>query len=206
METIPTIIITHPDRMEAATQLADQTNGILSLDAHGMGAGRAHEAALETAGRLEAHKWTLLLEDDAILCDDWHNQIQAALESAPTNIVSLYLGTGYPQAKQADIKKLATTDTNYIISNTLRHHVAVAVKAHLIPRLVQALQKFGGAPDNRLGDAAASLGETIAYTNPSIVDHQDDTPIITGRVRSLPRKAHNFGTRTQWDSNATKNL
>lgn len=207
-----TIIITHPQRQHTAQTLAAQVNGHLCIDDNNYGPGANHDRALAKAIHLHnSEQWHILLEDDAIPCHDWHTQTRAALDAAPTPIVSLYLGRSRPRRHQHHIPQLLASDPHWILHNELRHHVAVAIRADIAPQLLATVQPLTGDADKRLGQAAQQLGHTIAYTNPSLADHHDTTPLITHingqpRPRPEPRKAWNHNTRTHWSPHNTTTL
>lgn len=201
-----TIIITHPQRHTQAQHLAHTLDAHICLDDNNYGPGVNHDRALHQAITTHGDKdgWLILLEDDAIPCNNWHDQIQAALSVAPTPVVSLYLGRAHPRRYQHHIPQLLASNPHWIIHPHLRHHVAVAIHAHAAPQLLATVTPLQGDADKRLGQAAQQCGWNIAYTNPSLCDHQDTTPTITThsdgtpRPRSEPRHAWNHGTRTHW--------
>lgn len=207
---ITTMIVTHPTRLEQATNLAHTVNGIRVIDDHNHGCATNHDRALAQAITAHGHTdgWIVILEDDAIPCHDWHNQLHAALKACPTRIASLYLGTNYPTRGQAAIQQAVNTDANWIIHPYLRHAVGYAIKADLAPRILQSVTHRYGEADKRLCATARELWEPIAYSNPSLVDHADHTPVITHlptgqqRRRTKPRVAHQHGTRDHWTSDS----
>lgn len=208
---ITTLITTHPARLEQATTLARTVGGTLITDTKQYGAPWCHDTALAEGIRMhgDTDGWLVILEDDAIPCNDWHTQIEAALTVAPTKIVSLYLGTNYPRRRQAAIQTiLDSTDTHWITHHELRHAVGYAIHSNIAPQLHRAVTRLHGEADKRLSIASQQLWQPIGYTCPSLVDHRDDTPLIThtpdgtARPRTKPRVAHRHGTRNQWTTDS----
>ena len=205
------VIITHPQRLSQAQTLAHQVTGTLCVDDNQYGPGVNHDRALHQALHQATSGWIVLLEDDAQPIPQYLDQLHQALTAAPSPAVSLYLGTGRPRAHQHHIPALLAQDPHWIIHQHLRHAVAVALHLDLAKQLPNLLTNTTGDADKRLGQAINHLGYHIAYINPSIVDHADDTPTITHingtpRPRPEPRHAWHTGTRTHWSPHNTTTL
>jgi len=96
----------------------------------------------------------------------------------------------------------------------LRHAVGYALHVEcfqmgVFDRMTE-LARDGWAPDDGITAWARSTGTPVAYTNPSLVDHDDSIPSVIkvrkhlGQVtseRKRPRKAHWVGTRLTWTDN-----
>ena len=198
-------ICAHPARLTQAQHLATTLDGHISVD-DGIGILANHDRALAYLAD-SGSEWAIILEDDAQPIPDFINQAEAALTHCPTNVASLYLGRNYPTRGQTHIRSLLEHDPHWIVHHQLRHAVAVAIRPTLIPHLLAAVKDITHLPaDYRWGAGLQHLHEPIAYSNPSLVNHHDNTPVITTlasgqpRTRTQPRTAWHAGTRDTWTS------
>lgn len=152
--------------------------------------------------------WTIVLEDDAQPITSFPIHAVCALDAAPTPIVSFYLGRSRPPQWQQRIQDaLAKADANnahWITTNRLLHAVAVAVQTPLItPMLAHIAVKRYLPIDEAIGHYARTNSIPIAYTVPSLVNHNDTTPSISphrdGDKRPPGRVAWRTGTHTNWN-------
>lgn len=163
-------------------------------------------------GRRSGREWIVVLEDDAQPVPSFHRQLSAALDAAPSRIVSLYNGCGHPAHRQQQFADLAKrADVHWITHQYFRHAVAYAIHVDvielgLIDHMI-AMSRNRWAPDDAISKFARSvLREPVAYSNPSLVDHEDGPTMVKGRTskgipmlsRRRPRKAHWVGTRLLW--------
>lgn len=157
--------------------------------------------------------WSVILEDDAMVCNAFYDDLMWCLEHAPQPIVSLYLGTGYPANWQQRIADAVAHDTSWIICPRLLHGVGYAIapeiKRDLAAWMAANKRGPGMPPDEAVSVWANANGHKVAYTNPSLVDHRDTpTAIVTRRpyknagFRNRPRRAYNTGQRLTWDDSA----
>jgi len=146
-------------------------------------------------------RWSIVLEDDAIIGEHFQEQARKALEHAPAPIVSFYLGTSRPPQYQARIKTALAQNPTWIIADQLLHHVAVAIRTDLIPDMLNHVAGREGPADYRIGEWAQDCGHRIAYTVPSLVDHADGPTLINhfdGEPRTERRVAWVVGERDSW--------
>ena len=153
-------------------------------------------------------EWIVVLEDDAQPVLGFHSQLNALLDVAPSPVVSLYNGSGYPAQHQRKFAEAAAChDICWIMHPYLRHAVAYALHKEafgsgLLDELIE-LDMKRWAPDDAISAWAKRWGTLVAYTNPSVVNHQDGPPVIVARRhfgmttfgRNRPRRAHWVGTR-----------
>lgn len=210
-------IVGHTARKVAVTQLAITTMAeVVSVDDGTLGCPGNHARVL---ARLASHvpvgepAWAVILEDDAEPQGDLREQLDMALAVAPSPIVSLYLGTGYPANWQRRITRALEYDVSWLLCERLLHAVGYAIRgdvlARMLPQVTDLLvRKY--APDVSVSRWALDHRIPTAYTNPSLVDHRDDATVMKVRKheghfsphRRRPRKAHNPGTRLTWDDSA----
>lgn len=210
-------IVAHHTRHERASRLADLVGAeVITLDQGGLGAGSNHEVCYEWLAETNA-PWSVILEDDALPCKGFRDQLQQVLLSSPTNILSLYLGRTRPPHWQPSIAKVIGGDNHYLIGTELLHHVAVAIRTPMIPAMLHHIRtdnpyRLGQMPiDEAVGCYARASGNRIGYCHPSIVNHDANLPTVitrhlsqhkaeTGkRTGGLPRQAWAFGVRNGWD-------
>jgi hypothetical protein len=215
LTTVSVGIVSHQDRVEQRDQLAALTHpDIVLVDDGSLGVGRNH---FQTLCHLYGHNerrltngnngcyWAVVLEDDAIPVADFCGEARRCLDHAPSPLVSLYNGSGYPQQYQRQFAEAAATDACWILHGYLRHAVGYCVEMSILGYLIDGIRSLverGWAPDDAISSWSRSRGFSVAYANPSLVQHRDGPSVIKVRThfgrttygRSRPRRAHNFGT------------
>jgi hypothetical protein len=202
-------------RQEAAWDLFKQTDAtFISLDTGTLGCTKNH-LMVWTNILQHGGDWGVVLEDDAELCEGFHDQLTQVLYDPPADVVSLYLGTGYPKAWQRFIKKGMATDAQWLLSTHVLHCVGLAIRMHLVPDMLRFVGKMTDTEklwpvDEQITHWCRLRGQRVAHTKPSIVDHREDLPSLIehpdGAGRTLPRHAWEFGRRDSWDSTATTEI
>lgn len=196
-------IVAHTARAEHAQQLAATTNAdYLSMDTGTLGCDGNHRKVWQHLAELDT-EWSIILEDDAIPCNNWHDNLTQALTLAPTPIVSFYLGTSNPTHWQRFIRTAITRaeqhQAAWIVGPALIHAVAYAMRTELIaPFLAHHTQQ----PIDQAITTWARGKHQVAYTHPSMVDHRDEPTLFAhpdGMPRSKPRVAHRHG-QPQWNT------
>jgi hypothetical protein len=197
-------------RREQAEQLADKVDAtVLCFDDGIAGVTKNH---IRTWTRLQQYgaEWLVVLEDDAVPVDDFRYQLTQALINAPTDIVSLYLGTGYPKAWQRFIRTALTearkADANYLVSTHVLHGVGVAIKSSLVDDMLRMVgwmsqDQRTWPVDEQITHWARMRAHRVAYTRPSLVDHMDGESLVVhpdGEGREGKRVAHEVGSRHLW--------
>jgi hypothetical protein len=194
-------VVGHVDRHTMATALADTVKAdYLHLDDGTLGCNGNHLHVWDWLTTHNTDEWSIVLEDDAIPVDDFRYQLDTALHTAPTPIVSLYLGTGRPPHWQARVdlttNNANAVDANWIISNELIHAVGIAIRTDLLPL---------DLPDKPIDDAISAWAQThghkVGYTWPSLVDHHDGPTLIDSpdrAYRTARRVARWHAGRTTW--------
>jgi hypothetical protein len=196
-------IVAHERRTEQANHLAATVNadktfwddGTLKCEGN-------HLQAWQWMAEQDA-EWGVVLEDDAIPCDDLRNQLDQALAVAPAPIVSLYLGTGLPAHWQPRIQAaLRYNPQAHWLNGPVISAVGIAIRTELLPLKLQPNTMI----DQAISNWAKLNHHPVAHTVPSLVDHRDDEPIQKVRINheirtnDIPRKAWQFGTRQRWTS------
>lgn len=211
-------IVAHTDRREQAYKLMGDTNAShMAMDDGRFGAGQNHLLAWDWLNKRSAADWAIVLEDDAIPCESFHDQLEMSLAVAPSSLVSLYLGRARPPHVQDSIASVIVDpkDPCWLMSDMLYHHVGVAVSRQWVGQMTDgATHLIRRYPiDEAIGRWAQSRRIRISYTNPSLVDHRwDQLTVIKYRAldgtedlverkvdKQSPRRAWRFGPRSEWD-------
>lgn len=209
-------IVAHHSRHDRAQNLADAVGAeVISLDEAHLGAGANHEVCYEWLAETNA-PWSVVLEDDALPCKDFRDQLRAVLKATPTPLLSLYLGRTRPPHWQPSIAQVITGDHHFLLGSELLHHVGVAIRTDLIGDMlthIRADKAYAARKlpiDEAIGRYARANTLTVGYTHPSIVDHETRLPTVIKRhvsqhrgepgTRMLTetRKAWAFGRRDAW--------
>ncbi|UVG34722.1 glycosyltransferase [Mycobacterium phage Rita] len=194
-------IVAHTKRAEQAHRLMEIVGAAyMSIDNGALGCEANHRKVWQHLTRHNTG-WLVVLEDDAIPCNNFRDQLDAALAVAPSPVVSLYLGRERPREYQQRIAKAADTTASWLTCRRLLHAVGIAIHADLVPNMLNNLPN-GKPIDEAISAWARHQGHTIAYTWPSLIDHADETPMIDTRNDNQPRLpgrvAWQHGTRDTW--------
>ena len=213
----PIAIVAHHTRHERAGRLAELIDAeLVSVDEGNLGAGKNHERCYEWLAD-SPHPWVVVMEDDAVPVKNFRTQLNACLKAAPkTGLLSLYLGRSRPPHWQISIARVIAGDENFFLASELLHHVAVAIRPALIPGMLHFIRNETAYGDGKLpideaiGFWARSLSMPVAYSNPSIVNHDPLTRSLIKkhlsqhktddgtRPENDGRQAWRFGPREGW--------
>lgn len=208
-------IVNHPARDPDKLICDTQPDVVLTDTQEGIGPGRMHQKMLYALTYEAINKpgceWIVVLEDDAIAAsEDFREEVVACLDWAPQPLVSLYLGTGYPAQYQRRFMEAVATGSRWILHKQLRHAVGYCVSTNIIADLYDhtvALTDGNWAMDDAITHYLRTTEHRVAYSNPSLVDHDDKGSVVKLRThlgratfgRKRPRKAHRFGIPLQWN-------
>lgn len=189
-------VVGHTSRCAMATNLASQVEADhMNIDDGTLGCTGNHRAVLERLVRFDAD-YCVILEDDAQPIDNFRDQAARALASTPAPIVSFYLGTSHPRHCQPGIRNATARADHlgaaWITAPSLYHAVAYAIPTHLAADLLTTTSPL--PIDDAITAWAHGQHLTVAYTWPSLVNHRDESTVITNRSARQPRKAWRTGT------------
>ena len=127
----------------------------------------------------------LVLQDDAILCDNFIERAEALLKE-PDAVYSFYLG-----ARKAH--KFPKVESE-IKTNWLSWGVAVCIPTKIIPHMMGwcSVQPSDVPDDTRIARYCKAKGISVIYPLPSIVNHRHDEQSLVGNANSGGRKAYWF--------------
>lgn len=195
-------IISDSRRKGMGARLADRVGAdFLSVDDGSLGCTQNHARAWRQHATNPAD-WNLNLEDDAVPVEKFRDQLDKALEVAPTPIVSLYLGGGYigDNLTEALLGNASTIGAHWAVAHgTILHAVALAVRREILAPMIEYLGTRTEAVDSTLSSWALSNSYQISYSIPSLVDHADEKSLVT-KYRRTPRRAFLTGQRDEWCS------
>lgn len=201
-------IVAYVDRQAQAEALASEVSAdYVAVDDGALGCEGNHHRVWGHLSGSTAY-WTVVLEDDAMPVAGFRQQLTAALDHAPTSIVSLYLGRSRPPQWQARVERATYRanhgEAHWITHNRLLHAVGVAIKTRLVPDMLACTTSVTcrGLPiDEAISAWARASGYRVGYTWPSLVDHADGPTVAYHRdnaPRIAPRKAWHAGARKRW--------
>lgn len=231
---ITAAIVAHPDRAAGAQRIQRILQGdklpsergftpdvwsMIFMDQEGIGCDDNHIRAWEWLAHQDS-PWLMVLEDDALPVDSFNEQLAPALLSAPTSVVSLYLGRTRPGFYQEQIAHALTGCSHpgpddqvdlsvpWVVSTRLLHCVGVVMRREVVQLMIEGgklaeFVRYRHAIDQGITEFCRSYSLPIGYTVPSLVDHadcrslarhSDDNPV------GGPRVAWVAGEREDWSS------
>jgi hypothetical protein len=205
-------VVAHNSRSKMAFALEDTVDAdFLSLDDGKYGAILNHLLVWQHIGAMVGDdEWGIVLEDDAVPVDDFRQQVQAALDAAPQEVVSLYLGRQRPadwvdRVGQA-VEAASISDVSWIIGDTMLHAVGIALRGReLIQSMLHATVPWRQPMDEAVTMWCRYYGHVVAFTWPSLVDHADQETVFVhpdGELREPGRVAYMTGARDKWTARA----
>lgn len=150
--------------------------------------------------------WHIVIQDDAILPPDFYNHVERALTYVPSkSLVSFYTGKVRPFGKRV---AAAVAKAKY--ARWLRHYllfwgVCIAVPTDHIEAMLEYCENRSEQYDTRIGIFYQRNMLPVYYTQPSLVDHDDDLGSLLNHGQTPERRvAHNFigGGNPIWNRDA----
>jgi hypothetical protein len=208
--TVAIGMVAHTQREERAEKVCGDIDAdVCNIDDGTLGCEDNHlEVLNQLKEKRKRSEWVVVLEDDAVVIDDFRNEVGRALASAPAPIVGLYLGTGNPSGEtQRQIREAVTRSQGWILGDALIGGVGYAIRRDLLKDIIDGITDRKEELPLRISRWAQQHKILIAYPQPSLVDHQDIDPV--GKPHRgphyLPRKAWNFGPpRANWQQPAVQ--
>lgn len=159
----------------------------------------------ERALRCGANKadWHVVIQDDAILCDDFYGNLVAALSVLPERVLtSLYTGTGRPLGKRVKAAVEKAADASWLRHYILFWGVAIAIPSDHIEPMLDFVKDRTEPYDFRIGVFYQRNRLPVYYTNPSLVDHNEAMgSLIDNDKPEQTRVAHKLVQGlTNWNS------
>jgi hypothetical protein len=141
----------------------------------------------------------LVVQDDAIVCEDLVAGLEVALAHVPAEaVVSLYTGTTRPDSRRVAtaVYKAEERGAAWIVMPDLKWGVGILVPTAVIPDMLAYADRRGGRVYdwNLRGYFHDAVRWPVWCTWPSLVDHRDELPGLVAHqiAPSGPRVAHRF--------------
>jgi len=194
-------VVAHASRLERAEDLAERLGATLCVDEGAVGPNANHDAAWAMA---PSARWTVVLEDDAVLADGFEDFIPQLLTQLPwRGAVSLYLGTERPPQIQASVatalRRADVGGAGWLRSRRAWWGVALALRSDMVPDMLGFVAKSSAPYDERFSQWLLARRIPCWYPVPSPVDHADLPTLIQhrdGAPRDRPRVAWRHGQPT----------
>lgn len=159
------------------------------------------------SGAAAGADWHVVLQDDAIIPDDFYTHLENALECVPVRtLISLYTGTVRPLGKRVTgaVKKANRNRASWIKHYMLLWGVGLAIPTFHIEPMLEFIADRKEAYDIRIGMFYHANILPVFYTNPSLVDHNDGLGSLLNHDETpKPRVAHNFiSGKQKWNDQA----
>lgn len=201
MTSLAGIIMAHPARGVWADELSERTEFPIHWDTYGeptSDPARRWRVGAESWEKVHSQgaEWSMVLQDDALVCSD----MVAGLETALTpfqgrGVVSPYLGQGRPNQRLVMEAIRKSMGSSWACLDWLNWGVAIVVPTWTIPDMLDWCSQSKRVRDNydyRIACYYRNIvGWRTHYTRPSLVDHRDDGS-LAGHYHTAPRVAHNF--------------
>ena len=147
----------------------------------------------------------VVLQDDAIINEHFFTNLKKAIKAAPTRtLISLYTGTVRPFASRVANAVNNANGASWLKGYTLFWGVGIVIPSDHIPPLLEFCDTETDPYDTRIGLFYFRNMMPVLYTNPSLVDHDDDIGTLIDGRDDLPqgrRVAHHFIDRDYvWNS------
>lgn len=119
--------------------------------------------------------WHVVIQDDAILTPFFYENIEGAINNAPTkSLISLYTGKARPFPKRITEAVNKVVDETWLRYILLMWGVGVVLPTSHIEHLLEFVDYRDEPYDNRIGIFYQRNRLPVYYTMPSLVDHDDE--------------------------------
>jgi hypothetical protein len=184
-----------------AAALQDQLDCPISMD-DGSGCALNHDAAFRLAAATPAD-WFICMEDDAQPVQDFLEQAPMALQACPTAypVVSLYFGYIGDSSHFAPHIDIDAIQAHWLIMPALASTVCLCIRGDFFPKFFEIAANLPHmTSDQRYEGAARQLNiNDIAYSWPSLVNHDDTQTVHYTGAPHVARRAYRVGSRQHWN-------
>jgi hypothetical protein len=209
-------IVACKPREERAMELAQTIEADhISIDDDKLGCRENHRQVWKhLAEHADPDDWLIIMEDDIIPIPNFREQATQALKAAPADVVSFYFGKLAPKPWQETkaipgAARAQREDPHWLISDRLHSNQCCAIRGtFLVEKMLAITACFNRPMDEAITIWCRKYGHDIAYTWPSLVDHDDQIPSRAvhpdGIVRVPGRVAWKTGSRNGWTGKSIK--
>jgi hypothetical protein len=180
---ITVAVMAHPKRKDQAEALATELKKYsfmdVSISYDGVDAG-SHQEEWDNGKRallagVNRGDWHVVIQDDAILCPFFFENLLGALESVPSkSLVSLYTGRARPLGKRVQLAVDKVNDDSWLQFWLLMWGVGIVIPSSHIKPMLEFVDDRDEPYDTRIGIFYQRNRLPIYYTMPSLVDHNDE--------------------------------
>jgi len=186
---ISVAVMAHPARRTWAEDLAEQLDAQVVWDRWD---DRIDTGERAIAAYHPAASHHLVVQDDAIICQDLVKGLEQAVEVSGDRLVGLYWMRTHPRTPMAKVQRQSRAKA-WIAMDTIGGGVGILFPVSRIEELLTAYRaEAHEAYDIRVLRAARACGVEVWHTSPSLVDHRDERSLITGRSARPGRVASWF--------------
>lgn len=138
--------------------------------------------------------WHCVLQDDAIVPDDFYTHLTNAINNVPTrSLISLYTGQSRPFPKRVATAVDRAKGCSFLQFYMLLWGVGIVLPTTHIEPLLEECETRQEPYDTRIGIWYLRNMLPVFYTNPSLVDHDDDLGSLLDHGKAPGRRvAHNY--------------
>lgn len=210
-------IMAHPDRQDLVDELRQdlrfQRSVPIAWDREGPPSGNSDRVWRNARRGWEMANpdadWHVLLQDDAVVCADFLDGLESALERVPPDaVVSPYLGRGgaTPHRWARMAADADQRESSWVVSTKLMWGVAICLPTSAISDMIEMADRMTGIPDDmRVAGWAQKRRLPVWYTWPSLVDHRAVPSITKHRAKERRAERHHVGSALDlnWDRPVT---
>ena len=138
--------------------------------------------------------WHLVLQDDAIIPDDFYKHVSNAIKFVPTkSLISLYTGKARPLKKRITVAVSKSRYCSWLKSDLLFWGVGIIIPTSHIEPMLEYAETRTEQYDTRIGIFYQRNMLPVYYTMPSLVDHDDNLGSLLNHGQAPERRvAHKF--------------
>lgn len=130
----------------------------------------------------------VVLQDDAIINEHFYYNLVKAINAAPQyTLISLYTGTVRPFNQRVGAAVEKAKGASWLSGYLLFWGVGIVIPTSHIEPMLEYADNSDEPYDTRIGMFYYSNMIPVLYTNPSLVDHDDDIGTLVGERADLPQ-------------------
>lgn len=165
------MIMAHPKRHEMAKALSEKLGRVpIVWDMKNNLWDTCRRAWLETDPSSE---YCLVLQDDAIVPDNFRELAEARLAESEDRVYSFYAGKMLGER----IEKAKAEGRDHLLEHMIYNEIALCIRGEHVEDMVKFCDDRGAQNDQQINIWAGENGIRIKYVLPSLVDHRDEESI-----------------------------
>lgn len=136
----------------------------------------------------------VILQDDAIIGENFYTNIINAISLKQNSLISLYTGTSrpFPTRIVRAVNEADSIGASFLQAKSLFWGVGFIIPTRDILPMLDYVKDSKLPFDQRIGLYFKQLNKPVYYTYPSIVDHNDELDSLIGYSIKSVRKAHKY--------------